>query len=512
MSMTENQGDQTKEKKIALAKTDLKDLPEVPPSQNGLEAQGIDGGLGRGDLPRDPSRRRWLRNAGLGVAGGALACYGLSKLKVFPRPGGKEAKSEPTLISRRTNPKNGDEISLLGFGCMRFPLLSTASDPYSSQVDEAASIRMIDRAIESGLNFFDSAYIYHGGRSEVIMGKALKRHDRSDFFISTKVPTIINPTLEQAKKIFVEQLERCQTDYFDYYLLHGVTSTQKIKQIYEANGILEYLLREKASGRVRNLGFSFHGDKECLEYLLSLAIDWDIALVQLNYHDLLREYRPPIWLTAELSAPAPPSWILERMSQTDIPLMVMEPLLGRRLAKLTRKALAVLQEDQQNASAASWAFRYVASIPKVAVVLSGMTLMEHLEDNIKTFSPLNPITPREITVLERALDYFVNPNIIPCTGCGYCMPCPYGVDIPAVFSHYNDCQDNELIPKGVRDPDYERARKAYLVGYDRSVPELRQAERCAGCDKCLPKCPQMIPVSSEIARLGQYAQGLRNSP
>ncbi|MDR1612628.1 MAG: aldo/keto reductase, partial [Planctomycetota bacterium] len=386
------------------------------------------------DSAPDPSRREWLKNAGICAAGGALAYYGLSRLGVLPGGGGKASSTEPGAMTCRVNPKNGDKLSLLGYGCMRFPLLPSAGTPYSSEVDEAAAVRLIDFAIEHGVNFFDSAYVYHGGRSEVIMGNALKRRKRSDYFISTKMPTLLNPTLEEAGKIFSTQLERCQTEYFDYYLLHGVTSAEGVKQVYEDRGVLEYLLKEKSAGRIRNLGFSFHGDKECLEYLLSRHVDWDIALVQLNYHDLLREYRPPGWLAEQLAAPAKPRWILERMSRTDIPLMVMEPLLGGRLAKLTRKAVAVLQEEAPDVSAASWAFRYVASIPNVAVVLSGMTLMEHLRDNIKTFSPLNPITERETAVLQRALDSFVNPDIIPCTACGYCMPCPYGVDIPAVFS------------------------------------------------------------------------------
>jgi predicted aldo/keto reductase-like oxidoreductase len=393
---------------------------------------------------------------------------------------------------------------------MRFPLLPSADTPYSSEVDEEGAIKLLDRAMESGVNFFDSAYIYHGGKSEVIMGKALKRHKRSDYFISTKMPTIISPTLEKAKEIFGDQLKRCQTDYFDYYLLHGVTSTQVVKEVYEEGGVLDYLLEEKSFGRIRNLGFSFHGDKECLEYLLSRNVDWDIALVQLNYHDLLSRYRPQSWLSAQLAAPAEPKWILERMSGTGIPLMVMEPLLGRRLARLTRKAVAILQQEAPEASPASWAFRYVASIPNVAVVLSGMTLMEHLEDNIKTFSPLNPITDREIEVLRKALDSFANPDIIPCTACGYCMSCPYGVDIPAVFTHYNNFLDDEMVPKGARGADYEKARRAYLVGYGRAVPELRQAERCTGCDQCLPKCPQMIPISKEMARLGKFAEQLRS--
>jgi predicted aldo/keto reductase-like oxidoreductase len=461
------------------------------------------------DLPSDPSRRKWLKNTGICIAGAALT-YGFSKLGAFSDLGGKPSPSAPGTLTYRVNPKSGDKLSLLGYGCMRFPLLPSASTPYSSEIDEAASVRLIDYAIEHGVNFFDSAYVYHGGMSEVIMGKALKRHIRSTYFISTKMPTLLNPTLKEAREIFSAQLERCQTEYFDYYLLHGVTSAEKVKQIYEERGVLEYLLKEKSAGRIRNLGFSFHGDKECLEYLLSRHVDWDIALVQLNYHDLLREYRPPIWLTDQLAAPAEPRWILERMSRTDIPLMVMEPLLGRLLARLTRKAVAILQEEEPEASAASWAFRYVASIPNVAVVLSGMTLMEHLQDNIKTFTPLKPITEREIAILQRALDSFVNPDIIPCTACGYCMSCPYGVDIPAVFSHYNNCVDDETIPKGARDADYERARRAYLVGYGRAVPELRQAERCTGCNICAPKCPQMIPIPKEMARLGKYAEQLRN--
>jgi predicted aldo/keto reductase-like oxidoreductase len=505
MNTTEKQDDKTKEKQSDLAKMDLSEDAASQKSQNALskDAEGTDS-----ELPRDPSRRRLFKIAGIGA--GAMACYGLSKFNILKSGESRESKSTKGLITKRINPKNGDELSLLGFGCMRFPLLSSASSFASNQVDEKASLRLIDRAFESGVNFFDTAYIYHGGMSEVILGKALKQRSREDYFISDKMPTLLKPDLDNAKKIFSEQLERSQTPYLDYYLLHGVTSVQSIKEIYEESGVLEYMLEEKSAGRIRNLGFSFHGDKECLEYLLSLGMDWDIALVQLNYHDLLREYRPPDWLTAMLAAPAPPRWVLERMSQTNIPLMVMEPLLGKRLAKLTRKAVAVLKDEKPDVSAASWAFRYVASIPNVVVVLSGMTLLEHLEDNIKTFSPLIPISEREIGVLDRALDYFVNPLIIPCTECGYCMPCPYGVDIPEVFSHYNDCIDNEIIPLGERDLDYERARRAYLVGYDRSVPELMQAQRCTGCAKCVPKCPQMIPISSEIERLGKFSEHLRN--
>lgn len=473
---------------------------------------GNDSSLSGRDSPSDLSRRELLKKAGAGVAGAALACYGFSKLGVLPGGGGG-GRSAPAHgpMTYRTNPKTGDVMSLLGYGCMRLPLLSTATSAHGPEVDETAAFRLIDHAIEHGVNVFDSAYGYHGGQSEAVLGKALKRHKRPSFFLNTKMPSLKKPTLEEAKLYFRTQLERCQTDYFDYYLLHSITSVSAVKEIYEDGGVLEYILGEKAAGRIRHLGFSFHGDKECLEYLLSRDIDWDIALVQLNYHDLLRTYRPQDFFAAiSSSVPAEPRWILERMGKTNIPLMVMEPLLGGRLAKLTRKAVAILHEEHPDASAASWAFRYVASIPNVMTVLSGMTYMEHLQDNLQTFGPLKPLTAGEDAALRRALDIIANPGHIPCTGCGYCTPCPYGVDIPTVFAHYNNCLDNQTVPKGARDAEYERARRAYLVGYDRTVPELKQAQRCTGCRVCVPQCPQFIAIPEEISRLGQFAERLRS--
>lgn len=461
------------------------------------------------DSPSSPSRRNMLKTVGLGALGAALAYSGLSELGAPTGRADAQPSSVPGTMTYRTHPKNGDKISLLGYGCMRLPLVSGTTN--NSEIDEAAAIALIDHAIESGVNFFDTAWMYHQGMSAVVMGKALKRHPRASHFMSNKMPTGLNPTLDEAKSMFVQQLERCETAYFDYYLLHAVMSTASYRAVYEEGGVLDYLLAEKAAGRIRNLGFSFHGDQACLEYLLSRDVDWDIALVQLNYHDLLGEYRPPAWLSSSLDSPlATPQWILGKMTETDIPLMVMEPLLGGRLARLNRKAVDVLQDEIPDASAASWAFRYVASIPNVLTVLSGMTYMEHLQDNVKTFSPLHPLNEVELAVLKRALGYFMNPDIIPCTTCGYCMPCPYGVDIPTTFLHYNNCLDNETIPSGARSAEYERARRAYLVGYDRAVSELRQAQRCTECGVCKKECPQQIDIASEIARLGTFAERLRN--
>ncbi len=455
-----------------------------------------------------PSRRSVLKAAGAGVLGGAAA-LGLDALLrasalAAPAP---PAQGSPAGMTYRVNPVSGDRVSLLAFGCMRFPVRPEATRPNGPEIDEAAAFRLIDYAMAHGVNYFDTAWPYHGGMSEVVTGKALKRYPRESFFLADKMPTFSEPSLEEAKRIFRTQLERCRVEYFDYYLLHSLRSVPSYKKVYEENGVLAFLREQKAAGRIRNLGWSFHGDLPTLDYALSRDVKWDFAMVQLNYHDLLHAY---VLRRYERNAtPATPIQVLERMKRTDIPLMVMEPLLGGRLARLNKKALTVLQAEAPQASAASWAFRYAAELPNVLTVLSGMTYMEHLQDNIRTYSPLKPLSERETAVLKRALDLFVTQENIRCTACGYCMPCPYGVDIPAVFTHYNYCVDDEYIPKGINSADYEKARRAFLVGYDRSVPELRQALRCTGCNKCTPLCPQEVEIPREMARLAKYIEQLR---
>jgi predicted aldo/keto reductase-like oxidoreductase len=343
-----------------------------------------------------------------------------------------------------------------------------------------------------------------------MIGKALKRHPRASFYLADKMPGALHPSLEEAKNIFRTQLERCGTEYFDYYLLHSVRTVGDYKKSYEETGILEYLVQEKAAGRIRNLGWSYHGDEAMLEYLLSCGMKWDFAMVQLNYHDLLHEYIPRKFVARGLnSAPPQTRWVLEHMTKSGLPLIVMEPLLGGRLARLNKKALTILQEEHPQASAASWAFRYAAALPNVLTVLSGMTYMEHLQDNLRSYSPFEPLSVRETATLTRSLDAFVTQENIRCTGCAYCMPCPYGVDIPAVFTHYNLCADYQYLPKGEHNAEYARARRAFLVGLDRSVPELRQAVRCTSCGKCTPHCPQDINIPEEMGRLGKLAEQLR---
>lgn len=455
------------------------------------------------------SRRGLLKAAGVVGVGGALL-YGMDALNLFPKGGARLPEPPTDKMTYRVNPRNGDRLSLLGFGCMRLPLLRTDGMPDRNAPDEAAAAQLIDYAIAHGVNYFDTAWPYHGGKSEVALGKALKRYPRESFFLCDKMPGYLMPTRAKAEEIFRTQLERCQVDYFDYYLLHAIRSVPAYKQTYEDAGVLDFLLQQKAAGRIRNLGWSFHGDKETLDYLLSRKVRWDFALVQLNYHDILHAYKPQKFLLQDPShPPAEPRWVLERMSQTDIPLMVMEPLLGGRLARLNKKALTVLQEERPQASAASWAFRYSGGLRNVITVLSGMTYLEHLQDNLRTYGPFEPLSRRDMAALRRALAIFATQANIPCTACAYCMPCPYGVDIPAVFSHYNRCVDDEHIPKGERNAQYTKARRDFLVGYDRSVPELRQAVRCTGCGECMKHCPQGINIPQEMARMGTFVEHLR---
>lgn len=458
------------------------------------------------------SRRRVL-------AGVAAAVGGMAGLGLVSSLGDSGPQTDPVGIPRglpeppadkmtyRTNPNSGDKVSLLGFGCMRYPVMSGETSPRSPHIDENAAFALVDYALAHGVNYFDTAWGYHNGASETFTGRALQRYPRESFYLATKMPSYLNPTLAQAKDIFFTQLKKCQVEYFDYYLLHTLSTVPAYQKTYEKEKVLEFLLEQKQQGRIRNLGWSFHGDSAMLEYVLARDVPWDFAMIQINYHDLLYKYIPRP--NFRLPSPAPAQWMFEKMVASGLPLIVMEPLLGGRLARLNKKALNILQTEHPQSTAASWAFRYVGGLPNVLTVLSGMTYMEHLQDNLRTYAPFQPLSDHEMQVLRTALDAFVVSDNIRCTTCGYCMPCPYGVDIPVVFRHHNDCLDDDLVPKDSRSAEYEEARHAYLVRLARRVPELRTSSHCIGCGKCVKLCPQFIDIPGEMVKLATFLDAQR---
>ena len=421
-----------------------------------------------------------------------------------------DGRPEPqkALMSYTSASRTGDKISMLGFGCMRYPVMPGENSPRSPNINEPSAFELVDYALAHGVNYFDTAWGYHNGASQIVTGKALKRHPRDSFYLATKMPGYLNPDLAKAKEMFATQLKNCQVEYFDYYLLHNLSLVENYKRTYEDAGVLDYLLEEKRQGRIRNLGWSFHGDKAMLEYVLSRDVDWDFAMIQVNYHDLLHELVPRPNLKKNVPEPAPAKWMLDTIAASGLPFVVMEPLLGGRLARLNGKALNILQNEQPEHTAASWAFRYVAGLPNVLTILSGMTYKEHLQDNLATFSPYIPLSDHEHTVLKKALDVFVKGNNIRCTTCGYCMPCQYGVDIPTVFKHYNDCLDDDLVPKDSRSASYDEARRGYLTSLARRIPEFRSAAHCTGCGQCLPQCPQFINIPDEMDKIAKYTEQL----
>lgn len=410
-------------------------------------------------------------------------------------------------MSYRTTTSTGDKVSILGYGCMRWPLLpAPAAD--GNVIDQEAVNGLIDYALEHGVNYIDTAPVYVQGWSERSTGIALKRHPRDKYFIATKLSNFSPSTWsrEESMKIYNNSFKYLQTDYIDYMLLHAVGQggMESLNGRYIDNGMLDFLIQERTKGKIRNLGFSYHGDVKVFDYLLSLhpTIKWDFVQIQLNYVD---------WEHAKQVNPinTNASYLYAELEKRDIPVIIMEPLLGGRLAKLPDHLQAQLKAKEPNTSVASWAFRYAGSFPKVLTVLSGMTYMEHLQDNIKTYSPLKELDKSEFDLLYKTADLMIEYPLIQCTACQYCMPCPYGIDIPSIFNHYNKCVTEDNIPQDSQSPNYREARKAFLVGYDRSVPKLRQASHCIGCDQCVHHCPQAINIPKELRKIDRYTEKLK---
>ncbi len=308
--------------------------------------------------------------------------------------------------------------------------------------------------------------------------------------------------------MFRNSLKYLQTDYIDYLLLHSIGGggMANFNRRYMDNGILDWLVEQKQKGVIRNLGFSFHGEAEVFETMLKWHDEgryhWDFVQIQMNYLDWNNgDKQEGRSINAE--------WLYTELDKREIPVVIMEPLLGGRLSNLPNHVIAHLKARLPEMSAASWAFRFCGTYPRVLTALSGMTYMEHLQDNLRSFSPLIPLTDEELDYLEGAAKQIIKYPLIPCNDCKYCMPCPYGLDIPGIFVHYNKCVNEGVLPGGEEDANYSELRRNYLISYNRAIPTLRQADHCINCNQCSPHCPQNIRIPQQLERINASIEALK---
>ncbi|MDO4573118.1 MAG: aldo/keto reductase [Clostridia bacterium] len=357
---------------------------------------------------------------------------------------------------------NGIPISALGMGCLRFP--TEPGQP--NRIDRAEAQKVIDAAVESGINYFDTAFIYQNGDSERFVGEALQKYPRKRYYLATKFYATPSADIEA---VFAEQLRRCRTDYFDFYLLHGMDEACIAAHTDPQKDYLGFFLKQKAAGRIRYIGFSSHAAPDTLQKFLDWHDGFDMALIQLNYLDwtLLNAKRQ-----------------YEILTERGIPVWVMEPLKGGRLSTLNDKACALLQAAAPDRSVSSWGFRFLMGLPNVQTVLSGMSSVQQVLDNAKTFEAPDPLSAAESETLRRAAAIFMEDLGVPCSACRYCCDtCPAGLDIPLLIKGYNE-----------RSVSGETWRIATLSN-------AKGAEHCLQCGICAKHCPQKIDIPAVMRKL-----------
>ena len=360
------------------------------------------------------------------------------------------------------------KLSALGMGAMRLPVV----DGDDSKIDEATAFAMVDEAMARGVNYYDTAWGYHNGNSELVMGKALARHPREKFYLATKFPGYDLSNMGKVEEIFEKQLEKCQVEYFDFYLFHNVCEMNIDAYLDPKYGTYDYLLAQKKNGRIRHLGFSAHGDYDVMKrFLEAYGKDMEFCQIQLNYLD---------WDFQDAKRK------VELLDQWNIPVWVMEPLRGGKLASLAPKDEAKLKALRPDEGVPAWAFRYLQSIPSVVVTLSGMSNMEQMKENIATFEMDKPLNETELETLHAIAQGMVKKIVLPCTACHYCTShCPQGLDIPNLLSLYNEhcfTQGGFIAPMALS-----------------AIPADKQPSACIGCRSCEAVCPQGIKISEAMA-------------
>ena len=390
-------------------------------------------------------------------------------------------------------------VSLLGYGCMRWPTYK--AEDGKQKIDQQKVNSLVDYAISHGVNYFDTAPVYLEGESERATAEALSRYPRSSYLLATKLSNFGDWTYESSRQMFQRSLEIFNTGYVDYYLLHSIGSAADFDRRFASTGIMDYLLKEREQGRIRNLGFSFHGAREGFDELMALhsKYHWDFVQIQMNYVD---------WAHAG-ARNTNAQYLYTKLNEMDIPIVIMEPLRGGRLADLPAAISDKMKAREPSRSLSSWAFRFVGSFPRVMCILSGMTYMEHLEDNVKTFSSFKPLNSEEMNFLAEVADQLESYPLIRCTACQYCMPCPYGLNIPAIFKFYNDNVNAGTYVSSREQEDYARVRRNYLRAYNKAIEPDRQADHCIGCGKCAKECPQHISIPRELRRIDEYIESLK---
>ena len=362
------------------------------------------------------------------------------------------------------------KLSALGMGNMRLPV----RNGNDNDIDVEAAREMISFCMKSGINYYDTAYGYHGGNSELVVGELLKEYERSSFYLASKFPGYDLSNMTKVEEIFEEQLKKCQVEYFDFYMFHNVCEMNIDEYLNPEYGIFNFLMEQKKKGRIRHLGFSTHGDINCItRFLEAHGEHMEFCQIELNYFDYrFQNAKGKVRLLEE--------W--------NIPVWVMEPVRGGQLAELTPDAEARMREARPDEDIPAWAFRFLQSIPGVTVTLSGMSDMKQLKANISTYDESKPLDEDEMKMILGIADEMISRTTVPCTGCHYCISkCPKGLDIPFLLKQYN-----EAMVSGAGDFIASMALS--------SIPADKQPECCINCHSCERVCPQTIKISEELKK------------